>query len=159
VTPPFPAKQFRRGCDGYVERFNRAARFRPILEFPTRQIQRLPEAGGWKKVVASGHILEMSNHPERLLVLLIDFDGKDGRRDEVHAAIPKHLRDRVFVLGAWTEPEDLKRAKLGAYETIGQAMAQDCRHNTDKIWGHELLRHNAGELARLCERIRPILSN
>jgi hypothetical protein len=36
-------------------------------------------------------------------------------------------------------------------------MAQDCRDETGTIWGHELLRHNAGELARLRDHVRPIL--
>jgi hypothetical protein len=36
-------------------------------------------------------------------------------------------------------------------------MAQDCREETDKIWGHALLKHNAAELARLREQVRPIL--
>ena len=35
-----------------------------------------------------------------------------------------------------------------SYETIGRAMAQDCRNNTSNIWGHELLRHNSSEIAR-----------
>jgi len=132
-----------------------------VLEFPTRQIQRLPVAGGWREVVSrfeSDHMDEMDKYPERLMVLLIDFDSRYSRLEEVRAGIPGHLVDRVFVLGAWTEPEDLKRAKLGSYETIGRAMAQDCRRNANATWGHELLRHNADELARLCERIRPILS-
>jgi hypothetical protein len=36
-------------------------------------------------------------------------------------------------------------------------MARDCRDDTDNIWRHELLQHNAGELARLRQRVRPIL--
>jgi hypothetical protein len=36
-------------------------------------------------------------------------------------------------------------------------MARDCREETEETWGHELLRHNAGELARLREQVRPIL--
>jgi len=78
---------------------------------------------------------------------------KAGRCQE----IPERLRERVFILGAWTEPEDLKKAGLGLYEEIGSAMAQDCREETDKIWGHALLKHNAAELARLREQVRPIL--
>jgi hypothetical protein len=62
------------------------------------------------------------------------------------------LKDRVFVLGVWSEPEALK-ANLGSYETIGMAMAEDCREETDTIWGHDLLRHNASELDRLREHV------
>jgi len=64
--------------------------------------------------------------------------------------------DRVFILGAWTEPEDLK-ADLGSYETIGLAMAKDCREETNRIWRHDLLRHNTSEIDRLRRLVRPIL--
>lgn len=91
------------------------------------------------------------------MVLLIDFDGDKNRLSRVKARIPAHLNDRVYILGARNEPEDLKAADLGSYETIGAALAQDCREETDRTWGHPLLRHNAGELERLRERVRPIL--
>jgi hypothetical protein len=131
-----------------------------ILEFDTRQIQTLSVAGGWKNVLQdfkSSHAGGLEKYPERLIVLLIDFDGRDDRRDEVRGDIPSHLKDRVFILGAWTEPEDLKRANLGSYENIGKALAQDCRRDTNTTWGHNLLRHNADEIARFCERARSIL--
>ncbi len=75
---------------------------------------------------------------------------------DVKGKIPEHPTERVFVLGTLSEREDLK-GDLGPYEVIGSSMAQDCREDTDKIWGHLLLRHNAGELARLREQVRPIL--
>jgi hypothetical protein len=77
-----------------------------VLEFPTRQIQRLPVAGGWREVFLrfeSDHVSEMNKYPERLMVLVIDFDGND-RLEEAQKVIPEHLTDRVFVLGAWAEP-------------------------------------------------------
>jgi len=130
-----------------------------VLEFATRQIQRLPVAGGWREVFRrfeADHINAMHTYPERLMVLLVDFDGED-RLVEAFTVIPKDLKDRVFVLGAWTEPEDLRRTGVGSFETIGRAMARDCHRNTNQIWGHKLLRHNAGEVARFCERARPVL--
>lgn len=130
-----------------------------LLEFPTRQIQRLPEAGGWREVLKhfeSDQVNGMDRYQDRLVVMLIDFDGRGDRLQDAMSAVPERLRNRVFVLGAWTEPEDLKAA-LGSYETIGRSLAKDCRDNTDTTWGHELLRHNAEELARLCGRIQPIL--
>jgi hypothetical protein len=36
-------------------------------------------------------------------------------------------------------------------------LGMDCRDGTDTTWRHELLRHNAGELGRLNDRVRPIL--
>jgi hypothetical protein len=67
------------------------------------------------------------------------------------------MMDRVFVLGALTEPEALKTAGLGSYETIGKAIAADCRHQTGDLWNHDLLRHNSGEIARLRQFVRPFL--
>lgn len=124
-----------------------------------RRIQVLAEAGGWLQVLErfeSDHVIFMDRYPNRFMVLLIDFDESDHRLDDARNRIPERLRDRVFVLGAWNEPEDLKEP-LGAYEAIGMAMAQDCREETDTIWAHDLLQHNAGEIARLRERVRPIL--
>jgi hypothetical protein len=130
------------------------------LEFDViNRIQVLPVAGGWTKVLdrfKSNHVREMDKYPGRFMVLLIDFDGQADRLDRAKAAVPDHLQDRVFVLGVWTEPEYLK-PDLGSYETIGRALAKDCREGTDSTWNHGLLRHNSGEIGRLRERVRPIL--
>ena len=124
-----------------------------------RRIQVLPKAGGWKKVLDRfrlEHLREMQIYPNRFIVLLIDFDGKKERLENMRAEIPAHLIHRVFILGVWTEPEDLK-TRLGSYETIGKAMAKDCREGTNATWGHDLLRHNAGEIDRLRQQVRPFL--
>jgi hypothetical protein len=124
-----------------------------------RQMQVLPVAGGWIEVLdrfMADQVAGMERCTERYMVLLIDFDGKEQRLNEAKGKIPGHLTERVFILGALSEPEVLK-AKLGTYEEIGAAMAQDCREETDRVWGHDLLRHNATELDRLRERVRPIL--
>ncbi len=123
------------------------------------QIQVLEVAGGWLKVLdcfKSDHVRDLAKYPGRTMVLLIDFDGQQDRLDQAKAVIPQNLKDRVFVLGVWTEPEAL-RAILGSYEKIGRAVAEDCREETAAIWGHELLRHNAGEMKRLLQKVRPIL--
>jgi hypothetical protein len=125
-----------------------------------RKIQVLEEVGGWNEVLdrfESDHIAEMDRFTNRFLVLLIDFDGNAERLNDATNRIPVRLTERVFILGAWSEPEDLKAAGLGSYEQIGSAMAQDCHEETDTTWNHDLLRHNASELARLRERVRPIL--
>jgi hypothetical protein len=125
----------------------------------TRSFTVLPPAGGWTNVLehfSSNQAARMDLFRHRFMVLLIDFDGREERLNEVKAKIPEHLKERVFILGVLSEPENLK-AKLGPYETIGSAMAKDCRDGTDTTWGHDLLRHNAGEIARLRERVRPIL--
>jgi hypothetical protein len=105
----------------------------------TRRMQVLGVAGGWVKVVDSfkeEHIPVMDRNANRYMVLLIDCDKRGDRLDKVRAEIPERLKERVFVLGAWTKPEELRQA-LGPYDV--------------------LLRHNAGELERLREHVRPIL--
>jgi hypothetical protein len=129
------------------------------LSLATRRLQILEEAGGWQEVLnrfKTDHLQEMDRYAGRFMVLLIDFDGREDRLNTVKAAIPDRLKERVFVLGAWHEPEEL-RVNLGSYETIGLAMARDCRDNTDVTWAHVLLGHNAGELERLRKHVRPIL--
>ena len=124
-----------------------------------RGIQVLEVAGGWIEVLdrfKSDHISGMDKHPDRFMVLLIDFDGKQDRLSRAKIEIPARFIDRVFILGVWTEPEAL-RASLGSYETIGKAMAKDCREETGTTWGHALLQHNASEIDRLRRHVRPIL--
>ena len=124
-----------------------------------RNIQVLPEAGGWREVLThfkSNYAGGMERYEQRLMVLLIDFDGDERRLSEAQACIPPEVKDRVFIVGALTRPEGL-RAQLGSYETIGLALAKDCRENTNATWGSELLRHNETELRRLRERVLPVL--
>jgi hypothetical protein len=71
--------------------------------------------------------------------------------------IPDQLRNRVFVIGAWSEPEDLRKARLGTFEEIGWKLAEDCRSDSKSTWGHELLKHNADEVDRMKSVLRPIL--
>src|ERR1700722_4605508 len=126
----------------------------PLLD--TRRMQILEEAGGWQEVLnrlKEDHVREMDRYANRFMVLLIDFDGKQDRLNIVRAAIPERLQERVFVLGARNEPEEL-RQNLGSYETIGKALAKECADNTDETWAHGLLRHNSGELERLRKQVR-----
>ncbi len=120
----------------------------------------LGEAGGWREVLSSfetDHLLGMVQYPGRHMVLLLDFDGHHERLDRAKARIPQYVAERVYILGSWREPESLRAANLGSYETIGLTMAKDCHDQTHAIWGHELLRHNATELKRLSQKVRPIL--
>ena len=125
-----------------------------------RQIQVLPIVGGWRKVLEcfqSDHIGYMKRYPQRYIVLLIDFDEQEDRLDIAKRVIPDDLKDRVFVPGARKDPEGLRKAGLGSFETIGIKLANDCREETDTTWGHDLLRHNVNELTRLREQVRSIL--
>jgi hypothetical protein len=124
-----------------------------------RQFQILPPAGGWGLVcdlMASDHAGFMRRYPNRFMVLLIDFDDQPNRLEHVKSRIPEDLHERVFVLGALTDPEDLRQA-LGSYETIGGQIATDCRNDSQAIWDHELLQHNASELLRVRDAVRNFL--
>jgi hypothetical protein len=125
------------------------------------KIQVLSPSGGWLKVLQefkSKHIPAMREYNQRLMVLLIDFDDDvETRLPEVQAVVPSELHGRVFVVGVKSEPEDLRNALAQSFETIGRALAQDCREETNTTWGHPLLAHNAGELSRLRSLVRPIL--
>ena len=122
-------------------------------------IQILEVAGGWMKVLncfQSDHVSYMAKYPHRRMILLIDFDEDQERLTCAQAYIPETLRDRVFILGVWSEPEAL-RADLGSYEKIGLSIAEDCHAGTATTWGHHLLCHNANELERLRVQVREIL--
>jgi hypothetical protein len=115
-----------------------------------KQMQVLPLAGGWLNVLnlfKSDHVEEMHRFSQRFMILLFDFDGQVEHKLQLAKTdfIPSDLADRVFILGALSEPEELK-PHLGSYETIGSKLAKDCREETDTTWGHPLLQHNASEL-------------
>ena len=125
-----------------------------------RKIQILEEAGGWQEVLnrfRTEHVPLMDRTPNRHMVLLIDFDGREDRLGAARAAIPSHLAEKVFVLGAWTNPEQLRQSLGRPYEAIGLEMAKDCLDERKTTWGHRLLGHNASEVERLRNQVRPIL--
>lgn len=126
------------------------------LEFPTRQLRIEAPAGGWLRAVErvdSDYRGYLRDFPEAQLVILIDLDGDLERPALVRSRLSEDVRDRVFILGAANEPEDLRRAGLGSYEAIGTAMARDCRDGSLAVWGQEGLRHNLPEAQRLRERL------
>jgi hypothetical protein len=123
-----------------------------------RCLRVLRVAGGWANALQLLPTLEMDRWPHRFVVILIDFDNHFAARlQSAQAQIPANLTDRVFILGSLDDPEALRKAGLGSYENIGAAMAEDCRQETDTTWGHALLQHNAGELDRLRQHVRPLL--
>jgi hypothetical protein len=129
-----------------------------LLALSTKQIQVLTEAGGWAHVrdcFASDHVANMRIYRDRHMILLIDFDNDASRLETMKAVIPQELIDKVFVLGALSEPEALRH--LGSYETIGKMIAEDCRSGTHTILAHPLLRHNDSELIRLRNAVHGFL--
>lgn len=125
-----------------------------------RRMQVLPVAGGWNEVLSlfvSDHIRLLELWPSRFMVLLIDHDNDPQRLMRALKKIPNHLRDRVFVLGVLSEPEDLKPAFQLPLDEIGAELAEECRGDAGEKWGHNLLKHNASELDRLRQQLFPIL--
>ena len=117
----------------------------------SRSVQLEPPAGGWVKVIERFEAeIEptLARYPERLVLLLIDCDGDLTRLDAVRQRVRQDFADRVFALGAGTEPEDLRK-DLGAYEKIGGVVATQCEEGIGEVWDHELLRHNIPEVKRL----------
>ena len=108
-------------------------------------IQVMPPAGGWQKVINSftkDYAPEMQKYSQRMIVLLIDFDGDEERLSYVKARIRDNLKERVFILGVQSEPESLKKKTQKSFESIGEALAKDCSEHRNELWGHELLKHN-----------------
>ena len=97
----------------------------------------------------------MNANAELFMVLLIDFDTHLDRFEQISQKIPATLKDRVFILGAFDDPEDLKKNRMGSYEAIGEKIANDCRDGTNTIWEHPLLVHNVQEVARICQIALP----
>ena len=127
----------------------------------TRRIQRMPAAGGGKVVLdlfEQEYVPRMTRNLNTHMVLLIDFDGHYPQRiEEAKARIPEQLADRVFILGARTEPEDLKTGLGLDYDAIGLRLANDCFEGTNETWAHDHLRHNASEVERLRQAVRDFL--
>ncbi len=117
-----------------------------------RNIQVLSPAGGWTNVrdaIASQHEKGLRMYPNRHLVLLLDFDDDLDRGVRIHDRVSNDFKSRVFVVGAKTEPEELRQARLGTFEEIGRRLAVECRDGAGPLSTHELLKHNQAELARL----------
>jgi hypothetical protein len=122
-----------------------------LLEADESRIQVLPEAGGWAAVIdrfCHNEVPAMGRYPDRYMILVLDFDNDADRLTKVRSKIPADLADRVFVLGVFSELEDLKRKRGQAFESIGSDLARDCRGGNG-IWLDELLAHNSAELERI----------
>jgi len=131
-----------------------------IYDLDNRYIQVLPIAAGWTKAVdqfINDHAPRMRQYPDRMMVLLIDFDNCKDRLSFIKRQIPKDLDHRVFVIGSWTAPEKLKNDMETSFEKIGESLAKDCSEDTNHTWGHTLLNHNERELTRLRLSVKPII--
>jgi hypothetical protein len=127
----------------------------------SQRIQVMPLAGGWKEVLKTftrEYIAPLRRYPQGHVVMLIDFDGKYvDRRKDFEDAIPGDLKQRVFVVGSRTTPEDLKRELGENFEQIGMLLAEDCFSGTEATWSHEHLKHNDPDRLRLINTVKPFL--
>lgn len=122
------------------------------------QVQR--SAGGWSSArdELNNLVASMRTYPLRRVLVLVDFDEEAMRHGEVLRDLPDDVRERVFVLGVWSNPERLQKA-LGHRdrEKIGRELAGECLSAQHSLWTNDLLRHNAAELLRLREHVLPFL--
>ncbi|MCG8508106.1 MAG: hypothetical protein MI741_02655 [Rhodospirillales bacterium] len=118
-------------------------------------------ASGWRGVLdklETELVPYLNKYKEGRIILLIDFDDQyHRRRERFDSTTPDDLKDRVFVIGAKVNPEELRRSIGMNFETIGNKLAEDCYNNVDGLWTAEDLSHNEPDLAKLLEVVRPIL--
>jgi hypothetical protein len=124
-----------------------------------RVVQIMPPARGWTKVLRKfrDDYLEgmRTKYQNRHILFLIDFDRNEERLHYVQKEIPQDVADRVFVLGTWSEPEELKTKTKKSLEHIGKTLANDCPGTRNELWSDELLRHN--ELERIISSVGSFL--
>ncbi|TVQ94686.1 MAG: hypothetical protein EA400_01005 [Chromatiaceae bacterium] len=138
-----------------------------FVQHPTvrpRSLQILGPAGGWPALRDQLHHQQLpglARFQNRQLLLLCDFDERPTRRAEVLGELPATAAQRVFVVGVWSEPEDLRTA-LGhrGLEAIGQELADHCCQpdpHAEALFEHPLLRYNRDEVARMAKCLRPFV--
>ncbi|MDG4594634.1 MAG: hypothetical protein P9F75_02900 [Candidatus Contendobacter sp.] len=142
--------------DAYREIVNGFLKHDRLIE---RKIQVLPPAGGWMKVLEKIKDCQLQRFGERRLLLLIDFDDVDvtNRKQILKSKIPEEIKNRVYFMGIRSEPEKLRSSCNKKFESIGNTLAAECAEDEQRLWKHELLAHNAAELARLTADVRPFL--
>lgn len=115
---------------------------------------------GWQKTATEfikNCNQELHKLPHRYMLLVIDFDKDNNRRKWISQQISTSVRDRVFIVGVWQEPEDLKKSVKLSFEIIGETLATECASNQYNLWQHHLLQHNSQELLRLTTTIKTFL--
>jgi hypothetical protein len=123
--------------------------------------QVLRSARGWHRMLdtfEANHSRGLTRFPERRIVMLMDFDDDvEARQDLFKSRIDDAIASRVFLIGARNEPEDVKRALNVNFDELGRMLAQACCDESAAPWNHAMLAHNASELERLRQSVRPFL--
>lgn len=119
------------------------------------KIQIMQSEGGWIKLIESfkkNHLDKLKNNEKRRVVLLLDFDSDPDRKESIKKelidSLPISVKERIFIFGAYSEPEDLRRKTKKSFETIGKELLKDCPDNISELWSNELLQHNLTEVDR-----------
>lgn len=134
--------------------------FRNYHAVNSRQMPIQNVAGGWLKAldtILEEHVVTMRTYPNRHVLLVIDFDNRLARRDEIVGQIPQDLQERFFVIGCLDEPERLFTSLRTRPEALGELLAADCDQGTSTTWSHEMLSHNTAEIQRLTLKVKPFL--
>ncbi len=116
-------------------------------------------AGGWEYVLdlfEREFIPRLKRYAGAHVVLVLDFDEADNRRAVCERRIPDELKPRVFLIGAWSNPESLRADLNMPLDRIGESVAESCLTDND-FWDHPQLSHNAAEIARMTTALKPIL--
>jgi hypothetical protein len=131
-----------------------------------RAVQVLPPMDGWANVrdALVRDAFRLARFPERRLVVIVDFDNDLGRAEAVMGGCPDAIKDRVYIVGARDEVEDLRsslvaqgRLDPNTLEGIGRLLAADCRHEAVVTWSHDMLGHNEAQYERMRTDLRALL--
>ena len=132
-----------------------------FVDVTSGQMQVLNPARGWPHVLqefTDSEVNILRKYKERHLVLLIDFDNDfPTRMPWFKSKIPLDIADRVYVLGAFGEAEDLKKQTGKKLGPLGQMLAKECEEGTVELWMHGQLQHNQDEVQRLKENVKHFL--
>lgn len=109
-----------------------------IDRFEKSNCQILPAQKGWPAVrdsLLSDHNSRLIKFPGAVMVLLVDFDnqGEEDRIAQVKQFVDPAVADRVFVVGAKSEPERLKK-------TLGGVMKKSAKRSPKIVWKAQPLR-------------------
>ena len=129
-----------------------AVGFEKDYRIRARAIQILRPAGGWKKALdwlSDEYYRVLDEKANSRVLVLIDCDQDVYRIAGALDSVPEHLKDRVFILGAMSEPEKLKQELNLTFEKIGEEIANACFDDGVTVWNHDQLKHNASEVERL----------
>jgi hypothetical protein len=126
----------------------------------TGQIQVMPVAGGWQKVVDTintEYLPKLESYPNVHVLGVIDCDNQPNRIQEINESFPVELSNRLFMLGTLKTPELFKANLNLSFESIGESLAEECDSGNEVVWNHEHLLHIQDEIQRAKNKLRPIL--